>query len=792
MKTKPIVLSFSLFFYSTIGFAQDFQIRGIIEDTDGQAIEFSTIIAQHLEDSTIQVGTTSKIKGDFLLSLPKRGSYQIEISFIGYQQWSKSYTFIEAEDLGVIQLELAANELDEVVVVGALKMIERKEDKLVFNVQSSPLKSGYDGMEVLERSPEVLIDQNGNILMRNEAATVLINGRESNLSGDNWANYIQNLRSEDIKSIELQTNLSANTDAESSGGVINIVLRKKPVGFAGNIRSDYLFKGQNDYRAFGGLNFNYGAERWNVYGNYNVQKNTGTTQNVSSIDYIELGNVLFENGAWENTRNRQNYQLGFVVDAMKNQVLGLEFFGTNYSNLSNNKSFVEIFSGNTLTRNGFTDFDGVTDNDLYNLTLNYAWTVDTLGSSVKFFADYSTQDLIRNNDVVSVYEQATAEGITERNNSSADTKIYSLQADVQKYFRKAKGLKLEAGSKWTYTDRENILLSEFLISDEWVPNERTRSFNYGEQVLAGYLSLSKTFLEKNFIKIGVRVEHTDLERMDLNQDSTIEQYYTDWFPSAYYSRALSGNNSISLSYSRRLRRPPFQFLNNYVVKINDFRFELGNPDLRPEYVNNYELSFKQKRQTFAAYFQRTNEAVNGIYFLEGEVSFYQKFNAGSQTQYGLTYNRFGNLFKWWYLNANASVFHRKFTEENGVDRFQRTTWQFRISNNFKINKTTSLDVSGSYRSRYEDAYYIAFPIYGVNIMLQKTFLDKRLSFRIYLNDVFNTRIYENERPFTDFKSIYSTKPQTRTLRLWLSYNFSGKNKVSKRTNNSKNDARRRL
>ena len=142
-------------------------------------------------------------------------------------------------DLGEIVLATSTNLLEGVTVTESRPVIERVEDKLVFNVASSPLNSGYDGMEVLQRSPNIWVAPTGTILMRNEAATVMINGRILYWSGEELANYLSNLNSEDIQSIQIQTNLGANTDAESSGGVINIILKKKRLGFRGNFRNSF-------------------------------------------------------------------------------------------------------------------------------------------------------------------------------------------------------------------------------------------------------------------------------------------------------------------------------------------------------------------------------------------------------------------------------------------------------------------------------------------------------------------------------------------------------------------------
>ena len=788
MKIKLIALFF--LFFSTLHFAfgQNTSVFGKVVDAKNAPVEFANILLKNLEDAKTR-GTITDLEGNFSIDISKQGKYKIIVSFIGFKDWEKTITVDRRLDLGNIMLENITNELGEVVVTSTAKVIERKEDKLIFNVAASPLKSGYDGMEVLQRAPNILVDENGGIMMRNEAVTVLINGRISNLRGEELANYIQNLRSEDIKNIEIQTHLSANTDAESSGGVINIILKKKPVGFNGNVRTQYSFKTLGDYASRSSMNFNYGAEKWNIYGSYNYADRTNTTKNDQSINYFDSGNLLLEDGTWISDRNIHNYQLGVVFDAIKNHVFGVELFGTDFKNDFSHLSIVDFSENNNTLENGEALLEGFRSFAALNTTFNYTWTVDT-SRTLKFFADYTDQTEPGSNNAISTYEQGVFSNSTERNIRNAATKIYSFQTDWEQYFLNK--IKLETGAKYSFIERKNDLQSDFLFNDEWVPNERTSSFNYGEQVLAGYFSLSKKIQEKHYVKGGLRIENTDLERIDITQDTVILQNYTDWFPSLYYSYDVSSNNTLSFSYSKRLRRPPFFFLNNYVIKQNDFRYELGNPNLRPEYVHNFEVSLKQKSQSFDIYYQKTNEAVNGIYYLIGEVSYYQKFNSGSQTQYGITYNRFGNLNKWWYINVNTGFYLRKFTSEEGIDSFKRTTGYIRFSNNFKINSTTKLDLSGYYRSHYEDAFYIEFPVYYVNLMLEKSFFDKKLTSRIYVSDIFNSTIYQNERPFENFKSTSSLKPQTQYITLWLSYNFANKNKVSKRKNKSKNDARRRL
>ena len=790
MNPKNSLLFFMLFFSGSALFAQQLKVTGKVINSSNYPIEFANVFIQNQSNNSIQTGSITSNDGTFEMRLSQEGDYSISISFIGYEDWNKNVTLLESTDLGNILLQESTNELEEIVVTAKADIIKRVEDKLVFNVANSPLKTGYDGIEVLRRTPYIVVNAEGGITMRNENPTVLINGRISNLSGTELTNFLSNLNSDNIKSIEIQTHLSANTDAESSGGVINIVLKKKPVGINGTIRSDYTFKGAGFKNAFGGINFNYGEQKWNIYGSSNYVFNSSESKINQTFDYHELESEITSEEAYTSEYGRSNYQLGFVADIANKHIIGIEGFATDYGHAFENNGLVNSYEQGLLLENGKSFATGDNDYLLYNLTMNYSWKLDTLNSNLKFFADIAQQDITRKNSSSSTYFQGIYSDLTERNIAPAKTLIYSSQVDFEKYLPLQ--LKWEAGLKYTFTDRLNTLFSDILTNGAWNPTSRTNSFNYNEKVTAAYTSLSRSFADKYFVKIGLRAENTDLQRLDLKDNSSIKQDYINYFPSVYISRDLKNNQSLSFSYSKRLRRPPFRFLNNNAIKINDFRYELGNPDLIPERVNNWEISYKSQVQGIDLYFQRTNEAINGIYYLEGQIAYYQKFNEGIQQQFGISYNRFGNLFKWWHVQGRVDIYHRKFINHLGNDSFERTTANFYLSNNFKINETTSIDLIAAYNSPYEDAYYIEFENYYLNLMFQKQFFKNKITCRIYVKDPFNWLLFRSERPFETFRSEREDKWRSRQLRFWVSYNFNGKHQVNKRKNKSKNDARRRL
>ncbi|MEM0993957.1 MAG: outer membrane beta-barrel protein [Bacteroidota bacterium] len=786
MKSPLLLLFLLTAFLSTNA---QFKLMGTVEDELGEAIGFATVM---VIDSTSnhQLGTITDEWGQFELSMKSVGNYLLRISFVGYGDLDTMIVLDQTLDIGVQKLRLSTTMLSGVVVTDRRPVVEQIEDQLIFNVASSPLKDGYDGLEILQRTPHVWIDGNGVISMRQERATILINGRIVNWSGADLANYLSNLRSEDIERIEIQSNLSANVDAASSGGVINIILKKKAVGVLASLRNYYTLRGAGFFGGYSNLNVDYGKENWNLYGTYYFNRNTNEINNDNSIIYKTDQRLLTNQMLSIDSFQRQNFRLGGVFQLTDNQTVGAEVFGYAWQRFFDNNSQINISAQEQLIDTGTTQFQDTIHTNFYNATVNYTWQLDSLDSQLRFFADYSKQNSIRDNSTISDYDLQQYTSITERNLADANTDIFALQLDVDKHLQK--DWKIAIGSKLTTIWRTNQLISEQLDDKVWRMNDRTTAFNYTERIFATYASAQKHLGEDYFLKVGVRLEQTDLDRLNALTQATTAQRYWTLVPSIYLSKAWIRNSTLAFSYAKRIQRPPFYLLNNNVRKINDFRFELGNPDLRPELVHRFELNWNIKRHHLAAYYHLTDEAINGIYFLEGETAFYKKFNEGKQTQVGLSYNYSGNLTDWWFLRASLDIYHRKYTNAEGEDSFERTTTRINLYQNLKLNTSTNLDIACYYVSPIADAFYVAAERYGIDLILQKFFFDKQLNCRIYFNDIFNTVVFASERDFPTFTTTARQKPRTQRLTLWMTYTFSNQQKINRRKNKRTNDASSRL
>lgn len=759
-------------------------VTGKVTDTTNEPIEFVNVVFLNIENNEIIKGTITDEKGNFTIKTDRKGEFNLQISFVGFENYIKSISSsINLENIILNSI----NELDEVVIAARKKIIEKKEDKIIFNVQNTTLNNGNDGIEVLKNAPIIWVNNANQVLIRQEPATVLVNGRKINLTGTDLSNYIKNIDSENIQRIEIQTNTSANIDGNVTGGIVNIILKKKPLGLNANVKSYYTHYNKELFDIYNGTSLNYGSEKWNAYLLYNFTKNKGNGSFNSEFIIKENLQSQLTEGSFNNKKDNHNYRLGFVSELSKNQEFGLEFYGTNSNNTFNSNNNI-IIKENAPIAKGANALKEYSKKYIYNTILNYNYKIDTLNGNIKITADYLKHNFNNIADNNSVYEFGNFIDNTERNTTNSKTNIFSIQADLFKQFFKK--FKTDVGTKYITTKRYNGLLSETLTNNTYISNDRTSEFDYIENILAGYISVGYNLNEKNYFKIGLRIENTDFTSIDKMNGDRNTHNYNSWFPSLYYSRELSNKNSISLSYSRRLRRPSFNTLNNRVNKINDFSFDIGNPNLNPEFINKYEISLNKKNNFFSIYLNNITDAINGVWRIENDIAIHQNLNYGTNKQYGFEYSLTSNLTKWWEVTGTGELFHKNFKNFNF--NLNRTTTFFNLQNNIKINKNTSFTISGNYMSPFLSANYINAENFTANLTLKKSFLNNKLNVRFYYYDIFNSQRDRNNAEFIDSNFSFFQKRNTRSFTIWLQYSLITKNKSRNSRNNSNNDTKDRL
>lgn len=446
------------------------------------------------------------------------------------------------------------------------KVIQQVGDKTYFNVENSPLAKGNNGLEVLQKSPKLSVNSDGKILLHNKPVTVLINGRKAQLEDADLKSYIENLTSENIKRIEIQEVSNSDQDASNEGGVINIITKKTPAGFRAITKTGYTFRkeGYDQYKS--GLNLNAGGEKWNVYSDINYTDNHNQGEAKSVFNYNN-GNQTVTSG--ENQIHNTNFgsRLGAVVYPDDKNEIGVEGYFNKFSNDYTAQANLNVLQNGQITTTSKNNSTTIRPVKLWYITGNYLYKFGKNGNSLKFIGDFGQNINNPFNEVVSIYPQNSAFDNHYTFATEAVSKYYTAQLDlVQKFENK---IELDAGAKFGSVSRNNLLDVNYLQNGVWQnATAQNQDFQNRESILAGYVSASKGF-GKHFIKIGLRVENTDIQGVNHINGNELSQNYTEFFPSAFYKYAFSGDKTFSASYNRGIIRASFQNLNPYITKEKD-------------------------------------------------------------------------------------------------------------------------------------------------------------------------------------------------------------------------------
>ncbi len=761
------------------------KVTGKVIDEQNLPIEFANAILLNQDTNEIITGTITGDNGNFTLTTDQTGKFILQISFVGFEDYIQ--TIDSTIHIGKIVLP-ENNLLAEVVVIGKRNVIERNADKLIFNVENSPVKSGYDGVEVLKRAPSIFIDGKENILIQNKPATVLINGRKLNISGDELASYLKSLDASNIKKIEIQTNASSEMDANVQGGVINIVLKEKRTGLFSQFKVYHTQRGSHpNFHSSG--NFNYGTKKWNIYSNISFNDTEDSGKVISSTYFNNINRQLLETGGFLENAQRYTFTIGSTFQPAEKHEIGFELYTTKNNSTNKGNSEIDIYTDNFLLDKGITNTPRYRDTKYSNASINYSVKIDTLGGKISFIGDYASQNFNSGFDASTTYEQAYYDDISERSNTDASTNILSAQLDFNKRINKIGELSL--GVKTITTNRKNKTIGENFVNGTYeMVEDRTNSYDFSENIFAGYFMLNRKIFKGVSLKFGLRVENTQVDGVNLLTNEPVTQNYLDYFPSVFLSKEIKNNQSISLNYNRRISRPSFSVLNPYVIKINDFSYQIGNPELKPQYFDNFEITYNVKRHSFSVFYNHTSNLISGVYFPVNEAIYYQSQNVGKGKIVGLDYSFGNNIKKWWYLKLGATLQNQNyyFFEQS----FHSNTASFNISSDWKISESWSVYLSTYYSLPRIYSNLEVADLFRSDCMIEKSFFEKMLRLRFYVDDIFNTVRDKNRGFYDEFVYDFYQKRNTQTFTLWALFTIDTNSKIRKSKNKSSNDNKNRL
>ncbi len=567
----------------------------IVDSSSGQPVEFANVALIDPTTNRPVDGAVCDDKGKFSISKIAEGTYTVSISFIGYEtQNIENITVTDKREdlnLGLVKLASSTKILNEVVVEGQKSLIEERVDRTIYNAENDATTKGGDATDVLKRVPMLSVDMDGNVSLRgSQNITVLINNKPSTIMASSIADALKQIPADQIKSVEVITSPSAKYDAEGSGGIINIITKKNTLqGATLNIDAGVGLRGSNL-----GLNGNYRNKKMGFslggFGRstYNTPGHFENSQLITDSDDNEILNVQTAD-----TRNNGlfgNYTLGWDYDIdKKNSLAASVRFGAR-----NRKSYQDdLYTTNTTSGSNLRNVVTNDVNETVDVNLTYTRLYDKPQREFSFLALYSRNN--RNNDFQNVTTERNEVPYSEgyKNLNDSYNQEITIQADYQTPIGTnqmiefgGKGIMRTAISDFTYysdVDGDGI----YELSDN---TQLSNNLNYDQNILSSYLSYTLTTKSGYSVKAGTRYEYTTINAYTKTEDNIEIPSYGVMVPSINLSKKLK-EGMVKVAYNRRIQRPSIQYLNPNVQSSNQLNLSQGNPELSPEYTNNYELSY---------------------------------------------------------------------------------------------------------------------------------------------------------------------------------------------------------
>lgn len=771
------------------------KIIGKVIDGNTKTIESATISLLGFKDSLVVKMSIADKTGRFVFEEIAEGKYVVSITAIGHEKGYSDVIDLKPEsnviELKTIELKPVAKAISGVIVTSKRPFIEQKPGKTVLNVEASPTNSGLNALELLEKSPGVSVDNDGNISLKGkQGVLILVDGKPTYMSGADLTALLKNMQSSNLDQIEIMTNPPAKYDAAGNSGIINIKTKKGIVkGMNGTANLGYS---QGFYgRVNGGLNLNYRNNKLNLFGGYNGGTWEGYNKLTIDRNFYEDDKSTLKGSSDQVSRPHfkgvyHNLKAGLDYYFTKKDVLGIVVNGNFNTGDEDPMSVSNV-------RNAVGEIDykirsiGLNERKSSNLTtnLNYKHTFDSTGREITADLDQAFYNnkghTSLNTRIYDKYDIKKGSDILLNGFIPSEINIYSAKVDYVHPFKG--GLKLETGLKTSFVKTDNQV--EYLRNSgtEWSIDDRSNHFIYEENINAIYAIFSKT-LKKWELTGGLRMENTIAKGHQIKSDSSFKRDYTSLFPNVGIGYNANEKNQFNLSYSRRITRPDYDDLNPFVFFLDSLTYGQGNPYLQPQFTNNVELSHTFNRfLTTTLNYTQTDDIITQLLKqnTEKKVTFQTKENFSKMIQIGIAVSANIPVTKWWNTNIYTNIFNNHYTGlyQNGIKNdpidVQFTSFMTNVTNSFTLGKGWSTEISGWYRSKGAHGLLVANEMYAVNSAISKTVFNKKGTIKMGVRDIFYTQQFSGYAKYSDVDVNIASKRDSRQFNLTFNYRFGKKN-----------------
>lgn len=814
MKTKRIVsIYFALFIYVStyvnLAMAQEkqqFNIKGIFVAAQKAKIEGLNVYLIKAENKALVKLELVNGDGAFVFEKIPKGSYLLVTQGMGFAKYQSAVLTLDRDlDLGKIDIQGLTTSLKEVVVSTTKPFIQQQYDKTVLNVAGSISAVGSTALEVLAKAPGITLDQNDNIAMRGkQGVLVMIDGKFVPMSGQDLANMLKSMSANQIEKIDLITNPSAKYDAAGNAGIIDIRLKKG--NNSGTNANATLSFGQGKYAKINpSLNFNHRTKAMNVFGSYNY----GNSQNFNELDIFrnfytatdQLTGSNNYNNYFKFQFNNHNVRVGSDFYVNKNIVVGFAANGIYSRGDINSNSMAKSYNGSSATTGSFNTVGANTPvRNNNSINLNYKQTLDTTGKEISADFDYASfgSNEIQNYATSYLNPNGSEAKIPYllRGDLGGNLNIKSFKVDYQQQLKSLK-TKLELGvkSSWVKTDND-IKFFDLSNGTSVLETNKSNHFIYDENINAAYLNAARSW-KKLSIQLGLRLENTNANGLQLTDNSTFERNYTQLFPSGYVGYKFNDHNDLGISLSRRINRPSYRQLNPFKNFLDPLTYSTGNPYLKPELTNAFELThtYLQKYMTKIGYSRTTDNILSVLSpdLVETNSVIQTNRNLAKFDYYSLSFSFPIKVGKWLNSTNNALAFygHYKGNLVNTDLNVSRVSYNFNSSNNIKIGPNTNAEAIFNYQS---SSYYGFLDVrgnWGLALGVQQQLMAKKASIKLSVSDMFYTTKTDAYTKLTGYSEQFYQSRDTRVGTLSFSYRFGGSQVSSSRRVGAADEEKRR-
>jgi iron complex outermembrane recepter protein len=687
--------------------------------------------------------------------------------------------------------------LAAVVVAAKKPYIENQLDKTVMNIDSRPTAAGQNVLELLKQAPGVVVDGNENISISGKAGVnVLIDGRSTEMSGQDLAQLLKSIDAENIRQVEIITNPSAKYDAAGNAGIINIRLKKSMVnGLNGRVTAG--MQQSTHSRQNSSTNFNFRKNKWNLFANGGYARGYQVTtanndRNTGSGSFVQRG----EEGDrfWDVTA-----RLGADYTINKKNVLGVLWIHNTHSTTMDNFNHTTLLKTGAADTNVFSRSMAPFKNGRSNLNLNYKYS----GSKSEFNADadFTRFSSSLDNLLTSSFANAAlvkyADNATQ-NKVAVGINLFSLKADYTRQLPQING-KLEAGAKMVIAKTNNNLQVNNAAAGLWLADTgKTNRFVFDENINAAYASFSGQWKKVSF-QAGLRAEQTSIRGVsaDLkgNRITRPDTAYINLFPTVFLQYAVAKNHSIGLSYGRRIDRPGYQDQNPFIYALDAFNSERGNPYLLPQISNGVELSYVYKgAASLKIRYASTNRLFEQVTFQEGSNTIMIPQNTGNRKMLNISLSSPVQFTKWWNGYIHAEPFYQSYkgnlTGFGNNNNIQSASWGFNgyFGNWIDIKGGYSLELSGWFNYQNVSTIYQSKPIGSISTGIKKNVLKNKANIKLSVNDIFNTQRWAQTVNNGSLNMSTYRKWESRNIGISFSCRFGNQKIKSERERSTGNEA----